>query len=370
MDESPNSPRLRSRLPLMLLGVALVLASVVYAWLTGGRYEATEDAYVQAARVAISADVGGRVREVMVRDNQRVRKGDVLFLLDEAPLRITVSESAAQLSAARVKVETLKAGYRQRLAELAAAQETLRFRQIEHERQTRLVASGVSAQADLDQSAHLLDEARTRVEGGRQQVAAAVASLAGSPDIAPERHPEVMQAQAALDRAKLNLSYAVVRAPADGVVTRVPELQSGSYVVAAKPLFALVSDNDAWVEANFKEDQVAHMRSGQEVAVRIDAYPDRTFKGKVAGLSPGTGATFSVLPAENATGNWVKVVQRLPVRIEFDRGESRDAAVALHAGLSAEVRVDTGRSRSLFGDAREQRGAQSSVHSSGKDFVK
>lgn len=361
MDESKKPLRERSRLPLMLLGVAVVLAGVAYAWITGGRYETTEDAYVQAARVAISADVGGRVQAVLVRDNQRVRKGDVLFQLDDAPLRIAVSESAAQLAAARVRVETLKANYRQRLAELAAAQETLRFRQTEHERQTRLVAAGVSSRAEVDQSAHLLDEARTRVESGRQQVSAAVASLAGSPGIVPERHPDLMQAQALLDRAQLNLSHAVVRAPSDGVVTRVPELQPGSYVVAAKPVFALVSANDAWVEANFKEDQVAHMRVGQEATVRIDAYPDRTFTGRVAGLSPGTGSIFSVLPAENATGNWVKVVQRLPVRIELARHDERDVPVALHAGLSAEVRVDTGRSRSMPGAGTDQRGAQGSA---------
>jgi membrane fusion protein (multidrug efflux system) len=343
-----KDPRERLRLTLMLLGPIAVLAVAAYFYLSGGRFEATDDAYVQTARVAISADVAGRVKEVAVRDNQLVHKGDILFRLDEAPFRIAVEEASAQLATARLKVEVLKANYRQRQSDHAAAQDTLQFQQTEYDRQRRLSASGIASQSQVDHASHALDDARTQVEGVKQQISAIVANLAGNPNIEPEHHPEVQQAQALLDRTKLNLSYTVVTAPADGVVTRVEELQAGNYINASMPVFALVAAHEVWIDANFKEDQLAHMRPGQTATVQIDSYPGKTFEGKVASVSPGTGSQFSVLPPENATGNWVKVVQRLPVRIELDR---LDPAFPLRGGLSADVRVDTGYQRHLFGAA-------------------
>jgi membrane fusion protein (multidrug efflux system) len=335
---APATWRRRFRLPLMIAGPAAVLAAGIYLYVTGGWYESTDDAYVQTARVAISTNVAGRVRELAVRDNQPVRKHEVLFRLDEEPFRIAVEEARAQLASVRLQIDTLKANYRQRMAEVKSAQETLAFQQHEFERQQRLVASGISSQLQLDRSRHALDDARSQLAADQQQIGAAVASLGGDPNIAPERHPLVQQAQAALDRAALNLSYTVIYAPGDGVVTRVDNLQVGSYIAASAPVFALVLNDDVWVEANFKENQLARMRVGQPVRVEIDSYPGRTFEGRVASLSPGTGSQFSVLPAENATGNWVKVVQRLPVRVELLQ---RDAAHPLQSGLSATVRVDT-----------------------------
>lgn len=338
----------RLRLPLMILGPAIVAVVAAYFYLTGGRFQSTDDAYVQTARVAISANVAGRVLELAVRDNQAVRKGDVLFRLDDAPFRIAVEEAGAQLAAARLQVETLKANYRQRQAELASAQDTLAFQQREYERQQRLIASGISSQLQVDRAQHALDGARTQVAGVQQQIGAVAASLGGNPDIAPERHPMVQQAQALLDRARLNLSYTVVAAPSDGVVTRVEQLQVGSYINASAPVFALVSTGDIWIEANFKEDQLTHMRVGQTVSVEVDSYPGKTFEGRVASVSPGTGSQFSLLPPENATGNWVKVVQRLPVRVEL---ATLDPSFPLHGGLSANVSVDTRHQRHLFGSA-------------------
>ncbi len=343
-----KNARGRLRLALMLLGPAAVLAVAGYFYLSGGRFESTDDANVQAARVAISADVAGRVTEVAVRDNQPVHKGELLFRLDQTPFRIAVDAANARLAAARLKVEVLKANYRQRQSDLASARATLKFEQTEYERQRRLSTSGIASQSQLDRAAHALDDARARVNAVKQQIGAVVADLAGKPNIAAERHPEVRQAQALLDRAKLNLSYTVVRAPADGVVTRVEELQAGDHINAAAPVFALVSAHDIWITANFKEDQLAHMRPGETATVRIDSYPGKTFEGKVASLSPGTGSQFSVLPPENATGNWVKVVQRLPVRIQLDR---LDPAFPLKDGLSADVSVDTRYQRHLFGEA-------------------
>jgi membrane fusion protein (multidrug efflux system) len=348
MNDTRQDLRRRIRTPLMLSGLLVVFLIAGYFYFTSGRYESTDDAYVQTATVAISTNVAGRVQDIEVHDNQLVHKGDLLFHLDESSLRIAVAEANAQLAAARLKVATLKANYRQRLADLAASKANLKYAQTEYERQHRLAAKGLTTQAQLDQATHALDDARSQLASVEQAINAVVASLAGNPDIDPAQHPEVQQAQAQLDRAKLNLSYATVTAPTDGVVTRVEELQVGNYVQAATPLFALVSTHDIWIQANFKEDQLAHMRPGQTAVVKIDSYPGKTFYGKLVSLSPGTGAQFSVLPPENATGNWVKVVQRLPVRIEL---EQLDANFPLKAGLSAVVSVDTLYHRHLFGTA-------------------
>jgi membrane fusion protein (multidrug efflux system) len=338
--------RERLRLPLMLLGPLVVAIGAAYIYFTGGRFETTDDAYVQTAHVDISANVAGRVMELAVRDNQAVHKGDLLFRLDDAPFRIAVEEAAAQLASARLQVATLKANYRQRQAELASAQDTLAFQGREYDRQQRLLASGIASQLQVDRALHARDDARAQLAGAQQQIGAVAASLGGDPNIAPDRHPLVQQAQALLDRAKLNLSYTVVNAPSDGVVTRVEQLQVGSYIKDSAPVFALVSTGDIWIEANFKEDQLTHMRAGQTASVQVDSYPGKTFTGRVASVSPGTGSQFSLLPPENATGNWVKIVQRLPVRIELDHPEP---AFPLHGGLSANVSVDTGHQRHLFG---------------------
>jgi membrane fusion protein (multidrug efflux system) len=340
--------RERWRLPLMILGPAVVIIGGAYFYLTGGRYESTDDAYVQSARVAISSNVAGRVLELPVHDNQAVKKGDVLFRLDDAPFRIAVEEAEAQLATARLQIDSMKATYRQRQSDLKAAEDTLAFQQHEFERQQRLLASGIASQLQVDRAQHALDDARTAVSGAQQQINAVAASLGGNPNIAVDRHPTVQQAQALLDRAKLNLSYTVVTAPSAGVVTRVEQLQVGTYITASEPVFALVSTGDIWIEANFKEDQLTHLRVGQLATVEVDSYPGKTFRARVASVSPGTGSQFSVLPPENATGNWVKVVQRLPVRIEL---EQPDPALPLHAGLSATVSVDTQHQRHLFGSA-------------------
>ncbi|MET0291933.1 MAG: HlyD family secretion protein [Steroidobacteraceae bacterium] len=343
----------RLRLPLMIAGPVFVLGFAAWFYVTGGRHQETEDAYVQSARVAISANVAGRVVELAVHDNQRVEQGDLLYRLDDAPLRISVDAADARLANARLEVEALKANWRQRRSEVASAREAFAFQQSESARQKRLLASSIASQAAVDRATHALDDARGALSSAEQRANAVLAQLGGDADIAPERHPSVRQAQAALDAAKLDLSYATVYAPVDGVVTRVERLQVGNYVAAHAPVFALVATDDVWVEANFKEDQLAHMQPGQEATIRIDSYPGRVFHGQVASLSPGTGSQFSLLPPENATGNWVKVVQRVPVRIELSADES-EAQVALHAGLSANVEVDTRWQRHLFGASRSE----------------
>lgn len=326
----------RLRLPLMV-GVPLLAAvGGIYYYLTSGRYESTDDAYVRAAQVSISSNVSGRVSELDVHDNQRVRRGETLFRLDERPFRIAVEEARAKLASARLAVQSLKATYLQRQADLKAAQSALTYQQREYERETRLLASGIASQAQADKALLARNTARQNVAAAQQQITSVLASLGGAPDIPVDKHPSVEQAQSVLDRALLNLSYTTIDAPIDGIVTRVDQLQVGDYIKAATPAFMLVATRDVWVEANFKEDQLAHMRPGQSASIYIDAYPDHTYDATVASVSPGTGAVFSLLPPENATGNWVKVVQRLPVRLRFDGG-----LPPLQAGLSATVKVDT-----------------------------
>jgi membrane fusion protein, multidrug efflux system len=344
--ETPPNRWQRARLPLLVAGPVVVLALAAYFYISGGRYEKTDDAYVMAARTAISANVSGRVVELAVHDNQAVQRGDVLYRLDDAPYRIYEQEAEAQLATATLQIQSLKATYMQRQADLASAQDTLAFQQSELDRQRKLIAGGIASQAQVDRATHAFDEARSRLASVQHEITGAIAQLGGDPDIEPSKHPAVMQAKAALDRARLNLSYTTVTAPSDGVVTRVEQLQVGSYVAASTPVFALVSMHDVWLEANFKEDQLGHMRPGQTANIRIDSYPGRTFKGRIASVSPGTGSQFSMLPAENATGNWVKVVQRLPVRVEL---QDLDPQYPLHAGLSAVVNVDTRYQRHIFG---------------------
>jgi membrane fusion protein (multidrug efflux system) len=322
----------------MLAGPVLVLLAGGYWYLTTGRYVSTDDAYVQAARVSISTDISGRVVEIDVTDNQKVAAGQVLFRLDQRPFRIAVEEAEAQLATVRLQIHALKATYHQKRADARAAEATVDYQQHEFERQQRLLASGAASQQQFDQSRQAYENARAQLAAKQQDVANALANLGGDPDIPLAQHPMVQHAQAALDRAELNLSYTEIQAPENGIVTKVDQLQVGNYVTASTPLFSLMSTDRVWVEANFKETELTHMRPGQQATIEIDTYPDVVFQAKVQSLSPGTGLTFSLLPAENATGNWVKVVQRLPVRLSLDRF---DPDAPLHAGLSATVEVDT-----------------------------
>ena len=333
-----RSLRQRLRLPLMLAGPVVVLLSAAYWYLTGGRYVSTDDAYVQAARVQVSTDVSGRVVAIDVKDNEKVNTGQLLFRLDPRPFQIAVDEAKAQLATVRYQIHALKATYHQKRADARAAEATVDYQQHEFERQQRLLASGTASQQQFDQARQAYETGRAQLASKQQDVAVALANIGGDPDIPLEQHPMVQHAQAALDRAALNLSYTEIRAPENGIVTKVDQLQVGNYVTASTPLFSLMSTDRVWVEANFKETELTHMRSGQQATVEVDTYPDVAFSAKVESLSPGTGLTFALLPAENATGNWVKVVQRLPVRLHL---EHLDPNAPLHAGLSVTVEVDT-----------------------------
>ena len=337
--------RNRYRLPLLIAAPVVVIAGALLVYLQGGRYEATDDAYVQSAKVQVSANVSGRVISVNVTNNQRVRTGQVLFTLDPAPYQALVDEAAAKLASARLRIGSLQANYRQGASELLAAQDRLHFAERERDRQKDLLAEGISSQAQYDAAALAAVAARQQIETVVQQNASVLASLGGKADRPVDDNPIVREALAALDQATLRLGYTTIRAPQDGVVTKVDQLPVGNYVDASRPVFTLVGTS-LWIEANFKEDQLHYMRLGQPATVKVDAFPDLKLKARLANFSPGTGNTFSLLPPENATGNWVKVTQRLPV--EFLLGQA-PANVPLHAGLSASVTVDTGHRRHLFG---------------------
>jgi membrane fusion protein, multidrug efflux system len=351
--------RQRLRLPLMIAGPVLVLLLAAWWYLTSGRYVSTDDAYVQAARTMVSADVSGRVVAVAVHDNERVSRGQILFQLDDKTFRIAVEEAKAALAAERLKVQAMQATYNQKLADLKAAEETLAYQQREHERQRQLVATGNAPRSTFDQVQNAMHVARQKVVSAQSELANMLAQLGGDPGRPVDEHPMVRKAQAALEQAEYDLERTVVRAPSNGIVTKVEQLQVGSYVNAAAPVFPMISDR-VWIEANFKETELTHMRPGQTATVVIDTFPDAVIDATVESLSPGTGLTFSLLPAENATGNWVKVVQRLPVRLSL---ANPPADLPLHAGLSATVEIDTKHRRpwlvwltdkagSLFGTAQ------------------
>jgi membrane fusion protein (multidrug efflux system) len=331
--------------PVLFFGVpALVIVAALGFYLTGGRYAATDDAYVEAARAEISTNIPGRVTEVLVKDNQAVRKGQLLLRLDPQRYEIAVRDAEAALDVARRKIPSLAADYHQHQAEVSAAQFALAYRQREYERQKGLAAEGISSRAQLDEAQSQMDAARLQLAAAGQVASGTLAELGGGHDGSVDSQPAVRQAQAALDRAKLELSYTEVRAPIDGVAAKVEQIQPGDYINAAQPLFGVVSQASVWIEANFKETDVTHMRAGQAAIIKVDAFPGRTLSGHVDSASPGTGSSFALLPAENASGNWVKVVQRLPVRVDIDPARDRPA---LAAGMSVKVKVDTNHHRSL-----------------------
>ena len=339
LDAATPAPRrsfmTRWRWPLMVIGPLLILIIAAYFVLTGGKSESTDDSYVQAARVPVSASIGGRVTELDVTENQPVHKGQVLFRLDVRDFAATQEQAAAELAGARLQVQALDAAYQQQQSALKMAKDTAAFADREAARQKSLMQVGVSSRDQFETASHNADVAHQNVATAQQMLAQALANLGGA-NLAANAHPQVQQAQAALDRARLNVSYGEVVAPQDGVVTRVEQLQVGSYVSSAQTLFWLVA-GQPWVEANFKEDQLAKMLINQPARIHVDACPGKDYAGHVASFSPGAGQAFSPLPAQNATGNWVKVVQRLPVRIAFDQAPS---AVCGAAGLSANVTVD------------------------------
>jgi membrane fusion protein (multidrug efflux system) len=333
---APARPR-RRRYLLMGAVPALLLAAGGWLWLTGGRTASTDNAYVQQDKVTIAADVSGRIVEVAARENDAVAAGQLLFRIDPAPYQIALAGAEAALSSARLQVEQLRAAYEQALAEEKAAADDVAFKRKLYERQQDLLKKGVSPQSTFDAAENDLHSAEQALSQAKQRAEAALAALGGNAAIATDDHPTVLAALARRDQAALDLQNTEVHAPAAGAVAQADKFQVGQYVTAATAVLAIVETGDSWVEANFKETDLARMRVGEPATITVDAYPGRSFAGEVASIGAGTGSEFSLLPAQNATGNWVKVVQRVPVRIRFT--DPTDG-VPLRTGLSASVEVE------------------------------
>jgi membrane fusion protein (multidrug efflux system) len=331
-----------------LLGVVPLIAALAagMVYLRGGRYVETENAYVKADKVPVSAEVSGAIQEVLVRENEVVAAGRPLFRLNDAPFRVAVARAEAKLAQARTELAALKASYREKQAEIALSRTRLSYARRDEQRQAELAAKHFIAPARLDEARQAVQLAGQQIAALEQDLKRIAESLGGDLDAPLERHPAYLAAAAELAQAKLDLERTEVRAPLAGTVSRPPK--PGQYAAAGATAMALVASGHVWVEANFTETDLTHVRPGQPVEVHVDTYPDAVWTGVVESLSPATGAEFAVIPPQNATGNWVKITQRLPLRIRLDE---KPGQPQLRAGLSATVDIDTGHRRRILGVA-------------------
>ena len=336
--------RYRRTLLLVVLPLVAVIAGLVF-YLNGGRYVTTDDAYVGAQKVLITPDISGKVDKVVVREGQRVNEGDALFEIDPVPFQLAVDQAKATLAQAKTSHENLMANIKiyGQMNDLMQASADLKQRDVD--RKTALAKSNFGSQLDLDNSSNSFLTVRAEMAFIQQQLSSSKTQLLGDPNLPLEQFPPYVQAKAALAQAERNLDHTVLRAPMGGIATQVDQIQLGRFVVAGTPVFSVIDTSKPWVDANLKESDFTYISVGQTVSIDVDAFPDHVFKGTIGSLSPGTGAQFAILPPQNATGNFVKVVQRVPVRIYFD---SHDADVQrLKAGMSAYTTIDTGHRRSL-----------------------
>jgi membrane fusion protein (multidrug efflux system) len=341
----PRASKGRLRLVLLVVIPLIALVTGGYFYLASGRYISTDNAYIGAQKVLITPDISGKVANVMVTEGQRVNAGDALIEIDPEPFRIAVTQAEARLAGVRIDYANLKTNFASMQKRIALARETIDLKQRDLDRKNTLVANRTGSQADLDNSMNGLVVAKIALEQLEMQLEGIRNQLLGDPNLPIEKYPPYAQAQAALDQAKRDLDHTVLRAPIAGMATQVASIQMGRYLTAGTPVFSLIDDAKPWIDANPKETDITHLRVGQPVDISVDSFPGRKFRGVVGAVSPGTGAQFAILPPQNASGNWVKVVQRVPVRIEFAPGEDvRD----LRSGMSVNVDIDTGRQNTVL----------------------
>jgi membrane fusion protein (multidrug efflux system) len=332
------------RWSLMAGGVLAVIIGGGAYWLSGGRWVETDDAYVQADSMTLSTDVSGIVASIPVHEGETVKKGQVLFTLDPQKFQIALDNARANLAQTRLNIESMKADYQAALRDVAAKQQQVNADQATYDRLAALVKSHAVTPQETDDARYKLASDQQAVRAAESQARAQLAKLDGNPDIKVEDMPAYKQAQAQLAEAEREMNHSVVRAPYDGIVTQVNKLQPGMYLTAGTAAFGFVSTDHVWVEAQPKETQLTYAKAGDPVDVSFDLYPDRSWKGVVQSIAPATDQTFSLLPAQNSSGNWVKVVQRIPVRVRLDL---QPGDPPLHEGMSSDIAIDTGHTRSL-----------------------
>ena len=333
-DERPGFFTLRRVLMVFVPLIVVVAAAAVY--LNGGRYVSTDNAYIKSDIASVSPEVSGNIVNVLVTENQRVTKGQPLVVIDSSNYQIGMAGAEANLKSALANIEEAKARYRQKQESIALQQSNVAFAEREYKRQATLASSNFVAAAKLDDAKHNLETAQRNIALLKQEQAEILASLQGDPNIDPTQHPTYQQALAAKATTQRLLERATVVAPFDGIVSQLPK--AGDYARTGAPLLSIVSTEGVWVEANFKETDLMQMRVGQDAELKVDTYPGRAFHGKVTSISQATGSEFAVLPAQNSTGNWIKVVQRIPVRLSV---ETSSDMPPLRAGMSVDAEVDT-----------------------------
>lgn len=350
-EYSKASPRHRRRarnlvrLGLMILGPLAVVIAGSYYYVIGGRFVSTENAYVKADKIAISTNVPGRVIEVLTSENNKVEAGQMLFRLNPEPFQIALNQATAKLDSIKAEIRELQAIYRQKQAELKVQQSDLAYFKTEYDRQVKLKKRGVVSQSRLDESRRNVNSTKQRILAIRQEISRALARLGGDLSKQIDEHPLVQEAFAERERMALRLSWTQIRSPDSGIVTNI-SLEPGEFVKAGTPIFSVVATGNIWVEANLKETDLTHVKVGQDTNISIDSYPDRIWRARVESISMATGAEFSLLPPQNATGNWVKVVQRIPIKFKL---LDSPYDPPLRAGMSVVVEIDTLYERELPG---------------------
>jgi len=323
---------------------ALVVLASLFVWLSSGRFVTTDNAYVKGDRAQIATELSGIIVEVPVQENQRVSRGQLLFRLDDQSYRHALARIEAEIETTRADIRGLRAQWRTKREEIKAALSQQTFAQAEFDRQAELAEKKVASTQKLEEARMGLDVARQRISAAQEDLTRVEAALAGDPKIRADDHPRVKQMMAAQAEALLQLRRTTIESPLDGIVSKRPV--PGSYATAGVPIMVVVADTDLWIEANFKETELTRVRPGQKATIHVDTYPDAVCAGAVTSIAQATGAEFAVLPPQNASGNWVKVVQRIPVRVGV---ACREGDPPLRVGMSTTVEIDTGHSRSIGG---------------------